>query len=135
MQKNLKHSMNKVEAAITTRINKWFPKIVPTCSPWEVKHTRGSNSFYLSEIAEHQYNYLYAATTSIGCTWKIPDSGYGYNPFDVIHYKNTDAYVIIVFPVMVYAIEIRDIMEIKKPSLDEVTALKLAKFTTKLSDL
>lgn len=127
--------MNKAEAKITAAINKWFSKIVPTSSPWEVKHTRGDKVFHMDEIAEHQYNYLYAATTDYGCTWKIPDTGYSYNPFDVIHYKNTPAYVIIVYPLNVYAIEIHNIMKIKKPSLDEATALKLSEFTTKLSDL
>lgn len=103
--------MNKKEADMTTRINKWFPIIVPQSSPWEVKHTRGANTFNLNEIAEHQYDNLLASTTQEGCTYKIPDFGPSFPPFDVLHYKNTPAYVIIVFPSVTYVLEIRDIMQ------------------------
>ncbi len=48
-----------------------------------------------------------AATTKHGMVWKIPDTGYGFNPFDGFIFKNTSAYIIIVYPTNTYAIEIR----------------------------
>jgi hypothetical protein len=127
--------MKKLEAKETTKINKWFSKVVKTSSPWEIKHTRGALSFDVSEIADHQINWLLAATTEGGCTWKIPDAGFGYNPFDTMHYKKTDAYIIICFPTMVYAIEIRVLLATKLQSLPEAKANSISWFKAKLQDL
>jgi len=63
--------------------------------------------FTLRELKEHQRDYLNAATTKTGCTFKIEDAGFSHPPFDVLHYKNTPAYIIIVYPTNTYAIEIR----------------------------
>jgi penicillin-binding protein-related factor A (putative recombinase) len=118
--------MQKREAAITTKINKWFSLVVPTSSPWEVKHTRGKNSFPWRELKEHQRNYLFAATTQTGCTFKIEDAGYSHPPFDVLHYKNTDAFVIITFNVWTAVIEIRTVLRLieKHTSISEEEALE-----------
>lgn len=121
--------MRKEEAAITPRINKWFAPIVPTSSPWEVKHTRGSLYFNMSELREHQKNYLLAATTPRGCTFKIEDAGYNHPPFDVLHYKNTPAYVIIAFPTLVAAIEIRTLLRYDAKSLTEDEAVAMASWS------
>ena len=99
---------------------------MPTSSPWEVKHTRGEATFNMRELKEHQRNWLLAATTPHGCTWKIPDLGNGYAPFDVLHYKNTPAYVAIAFPLFVVVIEIRAILKHTEPSLSEQDALLLS---------
>lgn len=118
--------MRKQEAAITARINKWFARIVPQSSPWEVKHTRGEKTFKMRELKEHQRNFLLAATTAHGCTWKIPDLGNGYAPFDVLHYKNTPAYVIVAFPSSVAVFEIRDLIAWDKPTISEAEAFDLS---------
>ena len=123
---------------MTTRINKWFPLLVPQSSPWEVKHTRGARTFNLNEISDHQYDYLQAANTSHGCTVKLADLGVSHSPFDVLHYKNTPAYVIICFPELTYVLEIRDIMqyiEDNGKSLPEQHADFLSLWTCKNSRL
>lgn len=102
--------MNKQEASMTAAVNKWFSILCPQSSPWEIKHTRGAKMFNLKNIEEHQYDNLIAATTPEGCTYKIPDFGPSFPPFDVLHYKNTPAYVIIIFPTTTYVIEIGVIM-------------------------
>lgn len=124
--------MRKQEAAITARIDKWFAVVVPQSSPWEVKHTRGKATFPFSEIAAHQRRYLYAATTPTGFTYKIPDIGFSHPPCDVVHYKNTPAYVIVVFPKFTTVLEIRDILALieagqKSISEDAACALSLWK--------
>lgn len=127
--------MNKQEAGKTANINKWLAAVVQQSAPWEIKHTKGKKMFALKDLEEHQKNYLLAATTKKGCTWKIPDTGYGYNPFDSFHYKNTEAYVVIVFPTWVCAIEIRVLLTHKKTAISEETARRLSKFTLQSKDL
>lgn len=118
--------MQKHEAAITARINKWFSLVVPTSSPWEVKHTRGDATFKLGEVKDHQRDWLLAATTPTGCTWKLPDTGHSYNPFDTMHYKNTPAYVVIAFVSFVAVIEIRNLVAFEKTTMTEDEAMNLA---------
>lgn len=127
--------MNKDEAKVTTKLRVWFQSVATSSCPIEVKHTRGKKVFTMSELKEHQQNWLLAATTDHGIWWKIPDTGYGYNPFDVLFYKNSDAFVVIAFPVWVVAIHIQDILIISSSSLDEETAIQLSVFKVKLSDL
>lgn len=127
--------MNKLEAQVTTKLKKWYHSVAETSGPIEVKHTRGKKLFTMSELKEHQRDWLLAATTEHGCWWKIPDEGHSYNPFDVLFYKNAPAYVIIAYPTWVCCIHIHDILMINSPSLDEETALQMACFKVKLKDL
>ena len=127
--------MNKQEAQITTKLKKWYHSVAETSGPIEVKHTRGKNTFNLKELSEHQIDWLKAATTNHGCWWKIPDTGYGANPFDVLFYKNAPAYVIIAYPVWVVAIHIDDITLLDLKSLDQDTGLQISRFKVKLLDL
>lgn len=127
--------MNRDEADITPKINKWFQKVVDASCPIEIKHTRSEAVFTMSELKVHQRDWLLASTTEHGSIWKIPDTGYGFNPFDCLHYKNSNAYVIIAFPEWVVAIEIRLILTIKTPSMNIEEALSLAWFKVKLKDL
>ena len=127
--------MQKLEAKFTARIEKWFAKTVLTSSPFEIKHTRGKPRFTLSELKEHQKDWLLACTSKTGCTYKMPDTGYGFNPFDCFHYKNADSYVVIVFPNWIVAIEIRVLLLVKEPSITEEKALKLAYLKILTSDI
>jgi len=106
--------MKKLEAQSSPKVMEWFSSQVSSSSPVEIKHTRGSSSFNMRELKEHQRNYLLAATTGRGCYWKIPDYG-TFNPFDYMLYKNAPAYVNIVYPEHIYAIEIHDILKIETP--------------------
>lgn len=101
--------MNKQEAAITTRINKWFPRMIGQSCPYEVKHTRGEVTFKLRELKQHQRDYLLAATTEHGMHWKIPDTGFGQCPFDSFVFKNSPAFVIIAYPTFVFALNIEEV--------------------------
>lgn len=120
--------MSKQEAAITKKIEVWFAKTVDTSSPFEIKHTRGATRFNLRELKKHQVDWLLACSSEKGCTWKIPDTGYGYNPFDCFHYKNAPSYVVIAYPKWICAIHIQDIVVIGGSSLDEETAVQISAF-------
>ncbi len=127
--------MHKQEAAITTRINKWFPRVVTASCPYEIKHTRGSATFKFKELKQHQRDYLLAATTPHGMCWKIPDTGFSQNPFDCFVFKNTQAFVIIAYPENVYAIEIQLIEKIDSNILTEEFASKIALYRIATKDL
>ena len=127
--------MNKAEQKISPKVAKWFKNTVKKSTPFEIKHTRGSSVFHLNEISNHQLIYLEAATTKKGFIYKIVDANIGFTPFDYIMYKNTEAYVIIVFPNIVCAIEIRKILNYKEKSLPIMEAINIADFTTKQQDL
>ena len=124
--------VERLEANLTAKVNKWMASKVLRSCPWEIKHTRGKDSFAMRELRQHQLDYLEAATTPKGCTWKIPDTGIGYAPFDTIHYKNNVAFVVIVYPEIVVAIHIWDILEVHTPSLHVDDAVKLSEFHTSL---
>lgn len=121
-------TMKKAEATQTPKVMKWMQAILPRSSPFEIKHTRGEVYFLMKELKEHQRNWLMACTTKDGCTWKIPDVGYGYNPFDAFHFKKAKAYVVIVYPTSIVAIEIRNLKKVKGPRLEELEAHKIATY-------
>ena len=130
--------MHKQEAAITTKINKWFPLVVLKSCPYEVKHTRGAATFKYKELKQHQRDYLLAATTSRGMHWKIPDTGFSQNPFDCFVFNNAPAFVVIVYPEQVYAIEIGLIefqIEAGNNVLTEDKAATLALYRIAVKDL
>ncbi len=118
--------MQKLEASITPRVNKWLSAVIKKSSPWDVKHTRGKKTFPLREIKPHQRDYLMAATTKTGFIYKIPDIGLSHPPCDTVCFKDTDAFIVIVYPTRVYAIDIRIIDTVKDPSLTEERAELLA---------
>lgn len=126
--------MNKAEAEFTTRAKAWIKETLPT-SLWEVKHSRGKTLLNLSEIKEHQINWLKAATTKKGCSWKIPDTGYGFNPCDGFNFKNSQGYVIICFPTWTVAIEIQVLLLIKTPSISEEKARRISAYSILTRDI
>lgn len=128
-------TMRKKEASITPKVMKWFAAVAPHSAPVEIKHTRGKKSFNKKELKEHQINWLLACTTERGCTYKLPDTGYGANPFDVLHYKKANSYIVIVYPTIVCAIEIQALLREQGASIDEATAERICSFKVKLQDL
>lgn len=78
---------------------------LPT-GPWEVKSTRGKDIFYTREIKPHQKHALIACTTEEGFTFKIPDAGYAFLPFDGVTFKNSPAFIIVAFPVFFYVFDV-----------------------------
>ncbi len=120
--------MKKQEANKTPEVMKAFSLLVPKSAPFEVKHTRGKDYFLMSELKEHQINWLMACGTKKGCTWKIPDAGFSFNPFDCLHYKNNKAYVVIVYTRMAYVIEIHDLIKFKGTKLNEEEAFNLSSY-------
>ena len=127
--------MKKLEADVTNKLKPWIVDVTKVSSPIEVKHTRGKNRFNMRELKEHQIDWLHAATTEQGCWWKIPDTGYGFNPFDVMFYKNSHAYVTIVFPQWACTISIQEIIKITAPSITEDEAVSISTFTMLSSNL
>ena len=128
--------MQKQEAQITPRVNKWCQSWLKESTPWDVKHTRGENRFQLREIKDHQLDYMLAATTYRGFIFKIEDAGYRHPPCDTVFYKNAqNAGFAIVFPNFTCYITALDIERIKKPSITELTALKYSIKHIRNSDL
>ena len=127
--------MKKLEAKHTPAIYKWLLQKINKSVPLEVKHTRGGNTFNFKELAEHQLLYLQAATTERGFAYKLPDDG-EWKPFDVIIFKNTDAYVAIIYPGdIVHILKIQTIYKLKEKkivSLHKDEARRLAFFTMQL---
>jgi hypothetical protein len=79
--------MRKQEAAITPRVNRWVQSWIPESAAWDVKHTRGANRFDMREIKPHQRDYLLAAATDHGFTFKIEDAGFRHPPCDTVFFK------------------------------------------------
>jgi len=118
----------KSEADKSNEVMKWFLTKVGTSCPVEIKHTRGKEYFNMRELKEHQKAWLLLATTDIGSYWKIPDTGYGYNPFDYLLYKNSEAYIIIIYPDVTWAISIHDIIKFKGPKLSNEEACNISSY-------
>lgn len=76
---------------------------IPYSCAIEVKLARGS-SLSFSALAEHQEHALLLASND-GMAWKIPDCGFQ-NPFDAFTFKNTAAYVVVIFPPTAYFVPI-----------------------------
>ncbi len=113
------------EAEFTTKVKPWIRENLPTCA-WEIKHTRGSEYFNLSEMHEHQKDCLEAATSRYGFCYKIPDDGVAYKPFDGFNLKMTPAFVIIAYPEEFVVIEIEKVLKEKTPSLPYERAISIA---------
>jgi len=119
--------MRKQEAEITPHVNKWCLKWLPESTPWDVKHTRGKDRFDLSELYDHQLDYMLAATTPHGFVFKIEDAGYRHPPCDTVMYKNAkNAGFAIVYPETVFYIRALDIELITTPSISFKVAEAIA---------
>lgn len=119
--------MRKQEAEITPRVNRWVQSWIPESAAWDVKHTRGENRFQMREIKEHQRDYLLAAGTDHGFTFKIEDAGYRHPPCDTVCFKNSQySGFAIVFPDVTCYILAGVINIINDPSITQDRAQKLA---------
>lgn len=117
--------MKKREAAFTTKYLPWIRKNLPTCA-FEVKHTRGKDTFIMSELREHQRDALLAVVSDTGMSFKIPDTGMSYNPFDGFYMKKVKGYVIISYPTAFVVLNIKDILKVTTPSLSYKAACSIA---------
>lgn len=124
----------KHEAAFTTKFRRWASEHVGT-GAYEIKHTRGSNSFYCAELKEHQIDALKAAKGKYGLAYKIPDEGLAYRPFDMFVLKGSRAWVVIAYPKAFVVIDIDKFLCWKEPSLSYEQALGLSTFTRPLGAL
>jgi len=97
----------KSEQKFTTRFRLWAKSNMPACVI-EIKHTRGVDKFRCSELKEHQYWSLMAASSKSGLAYKIPDDGMGSKPFDMIVMKKTPAFVVIRFKSGTVMIDVND---------------------------
>ncbi len=117
--------MTKYEANFTTKVKPWIRENLPTCA-WEAKHTRGENSFIMSELHEHQCDALDAASSHYGYCYKIPDDAVSYKPFDGMNLKLVPSFVIIAFPEEFFVIEAAKLCAYKEPSLSLDKAIEMA---------
>lgn len=124
----------KQEATFTTKFRRWAAENIGT-GAYEIKHTRGSNSFSCAELKEHQRDALLAAKGKYGLAFKIPDEGYSYRPFDMFVLKKAPAWVVIAYPKGFVVIDIDKFLCWKEPGLPYEQALGLATFTRPLNAL
>lgn len=75
----------------------WAKKNIPPPAVFEIKSTRGNDYFEVRELKEHQRQSLLAAQYGV-FTYKIPDVGNSYKPFDAVLLGNLRAYVVIQYP-------------------------------------
>lgn len=100
--------MQKKEAAFTTRFLLWARGNILAPAVFEIKSTRGKDTFYIREFKEHQRNALLAATEGI-FTYKISDSALGYKPFDAILFGKMRGYLVLAYPQRFYVIAVRQV--------------------------
>jgi hypothetical protein len=128
--------MRKQEAEITPRVNRWVQSWIPESAAWDVKHTRGSDRFDMREIKPHQRDYLLAAGTKHGFTFKIEDAGYRHPPCDTVCFKKAQyCGFAIVFPEFTCYILAGVIDIINDPSITSDRAKDLAVKTVMNKDL
>jgi len=128
--------MRKQEAEITPRVNRWVQSWIPESAAWDVKHTRGSDRFEMREIKTHQRDYLLAAGTDHGFTFKIEDAGYRHPPCDTVCFKKAQyCGFAIVFPEFTCYILAGVIDIINEPSITSDRAKKLSVKTVMNRDL
>lgn len=119
--------MIKLEAQFTPRVNRWVQSWIPESAAWDVKHTRGSNRFEMREVADHQRDYLLAAGTDHGFTFKIEDAGFRHPPCDTVFFKKAKwCGFAIVFPNFTCYILAKDLDQVEIPSITEEYAKRLA---------
>lgn len=119
--------MKKLEAQITPRVNRWVQSWIPQSAAWDVKHTRGNDRFEMREIKEHQRDYLLAAGTDHGFTFKIEDAGFRHPPCDTVCFKKAQyCGFAIVFPNYTCYILAGVINMVGTPSITEEYAKRLS---------
>lgn len=126
--------MKKLEAEATTKLRRWLQDHVGT-GAFEIKHTRGLDRFDLRELHEHQKDALAACSSPFGFSYKIPDEGRGYKPFDLFVLKGVQGWVVIVYPQMAVVIQSDKMEKWQNPSISCSEAMALSSFMVKLSGL
>lgn len=127
----------KREALFTSKFKRWLMKN-GVSGAYEIKHTRGKDSFRLNELREHQLDALLAAESLHGFAYKIPDDGIAYKPFDLFFMKRANAYVVICFPeefVLIGPSVLRSLKFKKKTSLSLKEAKAYARMIVQLKDM
>ncbi len=115
----------KHEAEFTTKVRPWLKENVGTVA-YEIKHTRGETSFRMSEMHEHQCDWLEAASSRGGCAYKIPDDGRAHKPFDLFVLKSVPSFVVIAYPEEFLVIEASKVCSYAEPSLSYEKAVEMA---------
>lgn len=92
--------MKKHEASQHTKIEAWMRHFLKnhTACKVELKHTRGNNLFYFSDIKPHQYDDLEAFDSGVPFVHKFDDVGYRKKPCDFIGVAGGYAFVAIRYP-------------------------------------
>ena len=104
--------MKKSEQSFTTYFQHWLKdEFLPdkdSCAfAFEIKHTRGKDSFPFSEVKDHQIKALLAVQTS-GLVYKIADDTIGYRPFDCFAMKKCQSYIVIKYNKFFVLIDVND---------------------------
>lgn len=121
--------MQKREAKFTTDFQKWAKRFVPLPAVFEIKDTRGKKTFPLKEVKEHQINALLASSRkNYSLSHKLPDSAYGYKPFDVFILSEVSAYLVIKYPKKFFVIDIETFIK-ETNNLTEERAKEIATFS------
>ena len=82
------------ENDLQSKFGKWAKNWAGGASVFELKITK-TNLLRFDAVSEHQINCLVSASSSSGFHYKISDSGMGHKPFDSVHFRNMNAFVVI----------------------------------------
>lgn len=79
-------------------------------SAFELKQTL-TNSIPFSAVQEHQIDALLASKSHTGFLYKIADDSRGTKPFDMVYFRNSNAYIVIKFPDCFTIIDVGDFLK------------------------
>lgn len=117
--------MKKAEAQFTSKFRLWARDHIGN-GAYEIKHTRGKDYFSMSELKEHQFAFLKAANGKTGISYKIPDDGVSYKPFDMFVMKRFPAYVVIAYKDLFAVIPVKRLSKWKEKTLYMGDAILMA---------
>ena len=124
--------MLKKEADFSLVFKSWFranKKKFESCV-FELKHTRGSTTFNVSEWKEEQRDHALACKSDEGNLMRFSSGTTGMPDYGF--YRNAYAYVVIKYPKAFYIIDADDLNAWKLKSLKEQDAGILSIYTVKL---
>lgn len=121
--------MKKYEAIFTTKFLAWARDNIIPPAVFEIKSTRGKNTFNTKELKKHQTDALFAASKG-GFTYKISDEGItNYRPFDAVLFGNMEAYVVIEYPNTAFLIPIEHMPTDGSLSVEKARTIASAEIT------
>jgi len=113
----------KQESKSSILFRHWLRANPQYTSSFEMKDTRGKDTFRIAEVKQAQIDYALAIKSDKGVL--IRTEGVTGLP-DYIYLRNEPAYFVIKYPKHIYIIDVDDFLTIKTKSMTEEQAIKIA---------